>query len=197
MALETGNEAGAYTPPRLLSLEFHTRFFPALLMGRLRPQESLDSGFSSTTGLTIMLTICAVLVAIGLPNAISRKSVIGWIIGGIGAAGILFFLVQSISSGRDNPPSYARFLKGIFFFLVVLGLSAGILTGSLHHSLALGILTGTGGLIGGYLLGIAGGFWLQRLGWISKIANGLAALAAFGALFVDLVVLTGRFLGPG
>lgn len=194
--METGNEAKTDMPPRLLSLEFHTRFFPALVMGRLRPRESPDTSFSSTTGFTIILAICAAFVATGLPNAISHKSVIGWVIGGTGAAGILFFFVQSILAGRDNPPSYDRFLKGVFFFFVSLGLSAGVFTYS-HHSLALGILTGAGGLIAGYLLGILGGLRLQCLGWISKIVNGIAALAAFGMLFVDLVMLAGRLLGRG
>ena len=196
MALETDGDARTDMPPRLLSLEFHTRFFPALLMGRLRPRESPDSGFSSTTGLTIMLAIFAVLVSIGLPSAMSRKSIIGWIIGGTGAAGIAFIFIQSILS-CDEQPGYDRFLKGIFFFLVALGLSAGILAGSLHHSLVLGLLGGSGGLIAGYLLGILGGLRLQRLGWISKIVNGIAALAAFGMLFVDLVMLAGHLLGRG
>ena len=192
MEQETGAKPEA--APGFFSIEFHTRFFPALLMGRLRPRESPDSGFSSTTGLTIILAICAVLVAIGLPNAISHKSVIGWIIGGTGSAGIAFLFIQSILAGRGNPPSYDRFLKGVFLLFVALGLSAGVFAYS-HHSLALGILTGAGGLIAGYPLGILGGLQLQRLGWISALVNGLAALAAFGALFVDMVVLAGRIFG--
>ena len=90
-----------------------------------------------------------------------------------------------------GPPSYDGFLIGIFFFFIALGISAGAFS-MLSHSLPFGLLVGLGGLIAGYLLGIFAGLWLQYLGWLSEMVNGLAWLAVFGMFFVDLVLLAGR-----
>jgi len=125
-----------------------------------------------------------------MPSAVSRGSFIGWLVGGIGAAGILALLINSIFS-RKEPPSYDCFLIGVFFFFVVLGISAGVFVGTLEHSLSLGLLVGSGGLIAGYLLGILAGLWFQYLGWLASMVNILAGLAVFGMFSVDLVLLAG------
>lgn len=174
--------------PKFLSLEFHTRFFPALLWGRLRPGTREGTGFSSTFELYVLFGICLALAVIGLPGAITSNSVIGWAVGGIGAAGTLALIINSIIS-CDTPPSYDRFLTAVFFFFVMLGISAGVFAGSLQHSLALGLLVGSGGLIAGYLLGILAGLCLQLLGWLASMVNGLAGLAVLGMFVVDLVFL--------
>lgn len=176
------------TPPKFLSIEFHTRFFPALLRGRLLPGTREGTGFSSTFELYVLFGICVVLAVIGLPGAISRNSVIGWATGGIGAAGTVALIINSIIS-CNTPPSFDRFLTAVFFFFVMLGISAGIFAGSLQHSLARGLVAGSGGLIAGYLLGILAGLWLQRLGWLASLVNGLAGLAVLGMFVVDLVLL--------
>jgi hypothetical protein len=131
---------------------------------------------------------------LGIPGAVSRSSIIGWIAVGIGTAGIVALLINSILS-RKEPPSYDCFLPGIFFFFVVLGITSGIFAGTLEHSLPLGLLVGSGGLIAGYLLGILAGLWFQYLGWLSAMVNALASLAVLGMLLVDLVLLSGTLLG--
>jgi hypothetical protein len=179
------------TYPKFLSLEFHTRFFPALLSGRLRPKEREGTRFVSSHALVIALVLCLILVVIGVPYAVSHRSLIGWLIGGIGLAGILALIVNSVLSRRGEPPSYDRFLFGIFFFFVALGLTSGVFIGTLEHSIMRGLLISAAGFIAGYVAGIFAGLWLQRLGWMANVLNALAGLAIFGMLFVDLVLLAG------
>jgi hypothetical protein len=177
-------------PPSPMSIEFHAHFFPALLYAWLRQREKAATGFSSILEFHIALAICAVLAAIGIPIALSRQSFTGWAMGGIGLAGILALLINSIISHRD-PPSYDQFLTGVFFFFPALGITAGVFTGTLNHSVFLGLLAGSGGLVAGYLLGILAGLWLQHLGWLSGIVNGMAWLVILGMLLVDMVLLAG------
>jgi hypothetical protein len=179
-------------PARFLSVEFHTRFFPAFLWGRLRHKQRAGSGFNSFLELYLVLTICVVLVAIGVPAALSHRPITGWIMSGTGAAGILALLVYSILSRRGEPPSYDGFLIGFFFFFVVFGLSAGIFIGALeHYPLFQCLLTGGAGLLAGYVMGILAGFGLQYIGWMAAILDPLAGLMVFGMLIVDLVLLAG------
>jgi len=177
-------------PPTFFSLEFHTRFFPSLLRNRLRPEGRSGTGFSSQLEFPVVFVVCCVLIAIGLPMAIDDKSFVGWVIGGIGGAGMLALVIHSIAS-RGNPPDYDDFLTGFFCFFVPLGLTAGVFAGSLGDSVPLGLLIGFGGLVGGYLLGILAGLWCQYLGWIAVMVNGLAWLAVIGMLCVDLVIVGG------
>jgi hypothetical protein len=175
--------------PRFLSLEFHTRFFPALLWDRLRPRERAGTSFTSIIELQILFVICFILLVTGIPAAIGSNSVIGWIAGGLGAAGALALFIHSIVSRKD-PPKYDYFLIGVFFFFVFLGLTAGIFAGSLNYSLMIGLIVGTVGLIAGYFLGIMAGLWFQYLGWLASAINGLAILAIIGMFVVDLVILS-------
>lgn len=186
-------------PPGFLSLAFHTSFFPGLIRDRLgghrKQKESYDSGFSSNTGYYVVLIICFLLIAVGLPDAISHRTVIGWVAAGIGAAGIVALLINGIVSCK-NPPSYEYFLTGVFFFFVTLGITTGVFIGTLEHSLSQGLLAGAGGLIAGYFIGILAGLWFQHLGWLfSGMVNSIAWFAVLGMFFVDLVLLTGRIFG--
>lgn len=104
---------------------------------------------------------------------------------------MIFLFIHSVVSGRANPPEYSRFLTGVFFFFVTLGVSAGVFGGSLNHSLMTGLLLGSGGVLAGYFLGILAGLWFQYLGWLSGVLNGVAWLAVFGMLLVDIVILIG------
>ena len=176
--------------PKFWSLEFHTRFFPALLRGRLTPREREGSGFTSSLEKYFLFALCLIFVIIGIPGAVLHHSVIGWIAGGIGAAGIAWLTVNSIFSGNIQP-DYENFLTGIFFFFVLMGLTAGIFTGSLNHSLWLGLVVGAAGVIAGYFTGIAAGLWFQYMGWMASLLNGLCMLGCIGMFMVDLVILGG------
>ena len=181
--------------PKFLSFEFHTRYFPGVLLNRLRHGGRSATGFPSTMEHHIVLAICIILLALGIPAAVSGGSIIGWIAGGIGAAGTIALVINSMLSRKGEPPSYDDFLAGVFFFFVFLGITSGIFVGTLEHSPFLGLLTGLAGFIGGYLLGILAGLWLQYLGWISVTVNVLAGLAILGMLAVDLVLLSGVLFG--
>lgn len=180
-------------PPKFLSLSFHTKFFPALLFNRLQPKEEEGVSFAPSVYMeaTIVLTVCGVLTAIGIPSALSDGSIIGWIIGGIGMAGILALIILSVKSGLEVSPSYDNFLMGIFFFFVALGVSAGIFNGSLKHSPVLMVLGSLSGLFAGYIIGIFAGLYMQYLGWIAVLLNILAGVSIIGMVIVDLVLLFG------
>lgn len=178
-------------PPKFLSLSFHTKFFPALLFNRLRPKEEEGVSFTPYMELTIALAICGVLTAIGIPSALSDGSIIGWLIGGIGLAGILALIILSVKSGLEVSPSYNDFLIGIFFFFVALGISAGIFNGSLKHSPLLMVWGSLVGLFAGYIIGIFAGLYMQYLGWIAVLLNIIAGVSIIGMVIVDLVLLFG------
>lgn len=178
--------------PKFLSLEFHTRFFPALLRASLRPRERGGTGFSSVSEFYVLFVVCLILVVVGLPIAVSNRSFVGYAVGGVGLLGVLVLLLNSIFSCKETP-TYDSFLAGVFFFFVVIGLTSGVFVGTLEHSLTQGVLVGAAGLIAGYILGIWAGVWLQYLGWLAPMVNGLAALAVLGMLAVDLVLLSLSF----
>ncbi len=186
------NEFKEDSPPGFLSVEFHIRFFPSLLFGRLSSGQSVGTGFTSTLDHYVFLAFCLILLIIGIPGAVHNNSIVGWILVGIGAAGIIAMFISSILSGIGRPPSYDDFLKGIFFFFLALGLSTGIFIGTLEHSLLKGTLIGSAGLVAGYPLGILSGLCFQYLGWLAVLLNMLAYLAVFGMLCVDIVILGGN-----
>jgi hypothetical protein len=180
-------------PPKLMSVAFHTRFFPSLLWSRIRPkQQQTRSGFNSSFELYLVLAGCAVLVALGVPAAMSHGSIAGWMASGLGAAGILAVLANSISSRSGEPLSWDGFLVGIFFFFVFLGLTVGIFVNTLEHfHLFLSLATCTAGLVAGYLVGIIAGLWLQYVGWLATVLNQVAGPAVIGMLVLDMVLLSG------
>ncbi|OPY79832.1 MAG: hypothetical protein A4E64_00292 [Syntrophorhabdus sp. PtaU1.Bin058] len=180
--------------PKFLSFAFHVRYFPGVLLNRLRLGGRSGTGFPSTAEHHIVFAVCIILLALGVPAVFSGGSIIGWIAGGIGAAGTIALVINSVLACRGGSPSYDGFLAGVFFFFVFLGISCGVFIGTLRHSLLLGLSAGLAGFIGGYLLGIMAGYWLQYLGWISVTVNGLAGLAALGMFVVDLVLLSGVLL---
>jgi len=177
--------------PGFISFEFHVRYFPGVLLNRLRLGGRQETGFPSTMEHHIVLAVCIILLVLGIPAAVSGGSIIGWIAGGIGAAGTIALAINSILSRRGEPPSYDDFLAGVFFFFVFLGISCGVFIGTLQHSLLLGLSAGFAGFIAGYLTGIMAGLWLQYLGWLAVTMNALAGLAVLGMFAVDLVLLSG------
>lgn len=182
-------------PPKIFSLEFHTRFFPLFLWHRLRPRQRTGSGFNSSFELYIGLAVCLILAAIGLPPALEHGSIAGWIMTGIGGAGMITMTINSIVSRRGVSPSYNDFLAGFFFFFLAAGLTAGIFISSLnHYPFFQSLLISLAGLIVGYGLGILAGFGLQYLGWLAALLDPLAGLAVLGMLVVDLVLLSGSIL---
>jgi hypothetical protein len=181
--------------PKFLSLEFHTSFFPRLLWGRLRRKKKETQGttFTSTMEMIIALAVCLILAVIGIPSALTRGSVVGWILSIIGVGGILALLIASVGAQWGNRPTYDNFLTGVFFFFVSLGILIGIPVGMGNSSPVLGVSVSLAGLLGGYMLGIFAGLRMQHLGWMALILNmvaGLAAIAMGGATLITLVSFT-------
>ena len=94
-----------------------------------------------------------------------------------------------MSSQGGERPTYDDFLMGIFLFFVSLGFFIGIPVGMSRHSFWLGLLASLGGLVGGYILGILSGLWMQRLGWLAVILNMLAALGAIIVVGTELIMI--------
>lgn len=113
------------TEQKFFSREFHTHFFPALFWSRVRRKESGGTTFVPLEWY-LVIAFCLVLAAIGIPSALNHHSIIAWIAGGIGVAGILILTVSSICS-RQGSPSYEEFLWGVFFFLSCSALARGYL----------------------------------------------------------------------
>jgi len=176
--------------PGFLSLEFHTLFFPRVLLNRLRPRVRAGSGFF-TFDRYVMLAICLFLIVVATPRVGYHRSTVGWIMFAMGLLGLVALLIQSIASQWNERLSYDSFLIGFFSLFITLGLTTGIYAGTQKHSLALGLLAGAAGLLAGYLLGIFAGLQFQRLGWLAGLLNMLAGIAIIGLLIFDAVLLFG------
>ena len=173
------------------TLEFHTKFFPRLLWSRLRPQkkEQGRACFGPNIELMGLLALCGMLIAIGIPLAVNRGSVVGWALIFLGIAGILAILVFSIFAQLGTKPSYDNFLIGVFFFFVFLGLTVGLFIGQQEHWPFWGLLgRGVLGLFIGYIVGIFAGFWFQCFGWAAFLVDMAAGLMIIGMIIVDMVL---------
>ena len=178
-------------PPSIFSLEFHIKFFPRLLWSRLRPKKQAETGTHFSHNMESILTMfgCAVLLAIGIPNIVTHGSVVGWILAILGGAGLMALILFSIVAQIGTRPSYDNFLMGVFFFLVFLGLTVGLMFGQEGHAFGWGLLGhGLVGLLLGYVVGIFAGLGLQTLGWMSAPVDMMSGVAIVGLFFVDLIL---------
>jgi hypothetical protein len=150
------------------------------------------TSFTSTLEMMVCLAICLIFSIIGIPFAVTGKSIVGWVLTVVGVGGIIALLTVSIRSQWGYKPSYDTFLVGVFFFFVCLGVFIGIPIGMTYHSFWLGIGTGIVGLIAGYAIGIFAGLRIQHLGWFALIVNFVAAFGVVviaGTALVMMVVL--------
>ncbi len=180
--------------PSLLSLEFHAKFFPRLLRSRLSPKKNEPQGtsFSHNMELTaiVMVVVCLALLALGVPMALVQKSLLGWLLAIAGLIGIAYIIFNSTAAQRGQKPTFEKFHIWIFFFFVFLGFSAGLFITAVNHQPHLIVFTaGLLGILPGYVAGILAGLWAQSLGWVSGLLNGLAGLAIFGLVIVDMLML--------
>ena len=192
-ASQGSEESSPATPdlvPRFLSLEFHIKFFPDVLRRRLRGKGKEEGvSFTSTLESTILLAVCVVLALVGLPSALTRGSIVGYVLSILGVGGTAALFVLSVASHWGSPPEYDRFAAGVFFFFVALGIFVGIPVGLSNHSFLFGACVSLAGLVAGYLLGLFSGRQVQCLGWISAIVDMLAGLAAVGLMGAALIML--------
>ena len=181
-------------PPSVFSSDFHLRFFPAVIRRRLQPSgERSESPFAHHIAIEypLMLALAIVLASVGLPSMVVHHSVGAGILGVIGMAGAVALVWQSIYAERGARPTFEAFRIGVFLFFVTLGLTTGLLLGVKAHSHFREVLGATAGLALGYALGIVGGLWVQRLGWISAWVELAGGLSVVGLVVVDLVMMFG------
>ena len=161
-----------------------------------RGKETRGTTFTSTMEMMISMAVCLILAALGIPPAVNRGSVAGWLAAVVGVGGILALLVLSVAAQWGTRSSYDNFLIGVFFFFLSLGIFIGIPVGMDSHSFLLGVSASLAGLVGGYALGILAALGLQHLGWMAGIVNMLAGFGAIviggTALALSLLPLIGR-----
>jgi hypothetical protein len=179
-------------PPEFFSLQFHLRFFPALLWNLLSPQkEEHRSPFADHLPLEYMVApaLCVIAIAIGFPALQGKGAWWGWILLVLGTSGLIALLVASIRSVWGEKPDYQDFRPAVFFFFVVLGPTLGLTAGTIEHSQGLKMAGIAGGLLAGYALGILAGLWIQVLGWMGRFLDVFALGGIAGMIILDLVLI--------
>jgi hypothetical protein len=181
-------------PPSFFSLEFHTSFFPALLLRLLHPEKrKYKSIFADHMALEYpVLAVISIIAGVyGTITALDSGSIIGWVCGILGLGGFVYFLYGSIRSRKQIRPSFEYFRVIIFFFFVILGITVGLEIGMVYHlSYGFRIILVLAGLVLGYVSGIGGGLWIQYLGWIVSLLEILGIMAIAGMVFFDILLLT-------
>jgi len=178
--------------PKILSWKFHTSFFPRLLWSKLnpKPEENPRASFNSGLEMTVVFFVSLLLLGAGTAMVLEKNFLLGSPLTILGLAGTAYIFFSSWAAQRGIKPSYDAFLIWIFLFLVFLGLTIGLFLTSVNHDSHFIVLSaGALGLLIGYFAGIFGGLWLQSLGWVSGLLNGLAGPAIIGLIIVDMLFL--------
>jgi len=175
---------------KLFSPAFHKTVFLPFLFQRLRPKkEKRKTSFGG--GLpyeyTILAGVTMWLMVIGFIN---YQSIIGMTAGVFGVCGFVPLLVSSIRSRVKcgQKPLLEDFRVSPFLFMVLFGLTAGLLPVVDQHSIWFKILGATGGLMIGYFVGILSGLWIQSLGWMSSVIEVVLWPAMVGMIIVSIIL---------
>jgi len=177
--------------PRFFSLDFHLKFFPALLR-RLLQSRKYESTFAGHISLELpVLAVVSLILAIyGVAAVTGSGSVLAWVCGIVGVGGFGFLFVGSIRSGVEHRPSFDHFRVIVFLFFVFLGLTIGLFVGSVYRwPYEFRLAAGFAGLIVGYAAGIGGGLWIQYLGWMASLLEMVMLAAIAGLVIVDILLL--------
>jgi hypothetical protein len=157
----------------------------------MRPKKQQRTGFvhSGIMEGMILVAVCGMLLAYGLPSVLKNGSIGGWIATVLGAGGFITLFIASAYLQRGIKPSYDHFLLGIFFFFVALGTLGGIIAGVSMHSIWIEVTAGAAGFFIGYLIGLLAGQGSQYLGVISGVVDALAYFGAVVAVGTAVVML--------
>lgn len=145
--------------------------------------------------LPLIIAVCAVLAAVGFPSAV-KGSIAGIIMLVIGTGGIVALVagaiiteyIRRVKEGRKY--TYADFVPSIFFFCLMMGFTAGLLTGdNIYKSRQIALISGLAGLFAGYIAGIFAGRWIHCLGFMAIWFVYFANLAALLMLVVDGIMV--------
>lgn len=193
-------QSGAFldAPPPFLSVAYHCRFLPQVIAYRLAQRRGRPSGFGGHVQLEMPLVLfaCVLLLVFGLPPALERGSLGGWLSAVIGAAGLVALIGWSIIGEwrwrreGQHRYGYAEFMPSVFFFCVLAGASAGLIAGGvITNSPQMGYLWTVPGLVAGYLLGPFAARWVHGLGFMKTWFIYLAILGLILLPLEDLMVL--------
>lgn len=194
--------SGAFlgAPPPFFSAAYHFRFLPRVIayrVGQYRRRER-SQGFGAHVQLEIPLVIfvCLILVALGLPPALQHGSIGGWVSAVIGAGALVALLGWSISGEwrwrreEGHRYGYAEFMPSVFFFCVLAGGSAGLIGGGvITDDPRMGYLWAVTGLVAGYCAGPYAARWVHALGVVKTWFIYLAVLGLILLPLEDAIVL--------
>ena len=155
---------------RLFSLTFHRSVFLPLLFRKFKLQKDEDG--PSLGGVPFEYTILAFLFIGGMVAGFMNSRTIIGLIAGIGCfLGFFALLVAGIRSQiqSDQRPTWENFRLTPFLFLILSGISVGLVLTEGSAGTGMKIVGVTLGMGMGYLLGIPAGLWIQSLGWMSAI----------------------------
>jgi hypothetical protein len=184
-------------PPSFFSAAFHFRFLPRVIVYRLGKRRPPQQGFHHVhIEIPLALLACIFLVVFGLPPALQRGSLGGWLSTVVGAGALVSLIAWSIVGEwrwrrqENYRYGYAEFMPSVFFFCLALGGSLGlIVAGSLAKDPRMGYLWTAPGLVAGYLAGLFAARWIHALGFIKIWFIYLALLGLVFLLFEDILVL--------
>jgi hypothetical protein len=176
--------------PPFFSLEFHMRFFPALIRARMMPENKGGTVFVPANYLRAGIAmLCFIILFVIGKTSFAAMPVLSWIASITGIVGIVAVTIYSIYTQRGISPSYDTFLFGMFSLCLALGMTIGIfITATEHFPLLFRILGGLSGLFAGYFVGIWAGLYMQKLGFIAYMLEALAIPAIIGMVIVDLLL---------
>ncbi|HAK89572.1 MAG: hypothetical protein A2077_02020 [Nitrospirae bacterium GWC2_46_6] len=139
----------------------------------------------------VLAVVSFAAAVLGISSGLSKGSILGWLIGGIGAAGFLALFIHSIYSQAGCSPSFERFKVSVFLFFVIFGAVAGITAGKIgfDHSRWMRVMDGLAGLVIGYFGGICAGLWIQKLGWIGGLLEVFAIAGTAGTAIVGILMM--------
>jgi hypothetical protein len=179
--------------PPFFSIDFHVKFFPALLWRLLHPRNrKYESTFAGHISLELpVITVVSLALGIyGVTAVIDSGTILGWVCGIAGLGGFSYLLTSSIRSTLGMDPSFDYFHTIIFLFFVFLGLTIGLEMGIVYRLTSdLKFIAGLTGFILGYVTGIFAGLWVQKLGWIASLLDIIALTVIAGMIVLDIVIL--------
>ena len=185
--VEIGDSGSGEAVPSFFSPSFHTSYFPRLLFRLYRCTPQSPFAHHVSLEFTILAILSIGLASIGLRQAWASGSIVWAVLGGAGLVGFVSMLGVNLRENWGRPPSFEAFRLSIFFFLLLLGTSAGFLIGASTS----GLWAAFGGLLGlsvGYVLGIVGGLYLQYLGWMAFLFELLAHVGLLALVITDLIL---------
>jgi len=197
---DTPSGAFLAAPPPLSSVAYHLHFLPRVVVHRLEEyrQRSREQGFRSHAQpeLPLVIFACLLLVIFGLPPALARGSIGGWVSALLGLGGFAALLGWSIAGEtrwrreEGHRYGYAEFMPSVFFFCILAGGSAGLIGGGVVTEQPLvGYLLSLPGLALGYLAGVFAARWIHALGFMKIWFVYLALLGLVLLPLEDLIVL--------